>query len=362
MIRAIQIIICCLSSATLFSQIYTEPLKKRIDSLLLNINEESPGGHIHIEQGSQLIYSRSFGVSELENKTPFTDFTLMNIGGISKTFISYAILKLHEQGKLNIEDSIYKYIPDFKKKEFAQKIRIRDLMMHTSGLKDLPISPIDSVFSLTMNDQQNFELVKYSNTLAFEPGSGFTYSDEAFSALVLILEKVSKTTWQDYIQKNIAAPIGMTYTKFTSTTEVTGVAHAYKKQNNTFVEYDQNECPKMYTASNGGIYTNIVDLRKYIYGLKYCLFVSCDNVTLTEKVIKPKTWYSIDPPPHNYCWFIKEEKGKDTYIESIGASGGYRSHILFFPQKDLTIIYVSNNSQDMTADILNELKKFKYFK
>lgn len=362
MIRSFYISLLLLISYNLSAQIYTEPFKRRIDSLLLNTKENEPGGYIHVEQGNQLIYSQPYGISDLDNNTPFSDNTLINIGAVSKTFIAYGILKLHEQGKLNIEDSIYKYIPDFKNKAFAQKIRIRDLMMHTSGLKDLPISPIDSVFSLTMNDQQNFELVKYSNTLAFEPGSGFIYSDEAFSALVLILEKVSKTNWQDYIQKNITAPIGMTYTKFTSTTEVTGVAHGYKKTTNSFVEYDQNECPKMYTAGNAGIYTNIIDLRKYIYGLKFCLFVNCDNVSLTEKIIKPKNWYSLEQPPHNYCWYIKEEKGKDTYIESIGSSGGYRSHIIFFPQKDLTLIYISINSKDMSPEILNELRRFKYIK
>ena len=85
MIRAIHIVICLIYSSTLFSQMYTEPIKKRIDSLLMNINEDSPGGHIHIEQGNQLIYSRSFGVSEIEGKTRFTEFTLMNIGAISKT-------------------------------------------------------------------------------------------------------------------------------------------------------------------------------------------------------------------------------------------------------------------------------------
>lgn len=362
MMRLAFIFILFFYSLCLSAQIYTEPLKRRIDSLTMNFKSDEPGGFIHIEQGNQLIYSQPFGAADLSNNTNFTDNTLINIGGISKTFIAYAILKLQEQGKLNIEDSIYKYIPDFKKKEFAQKIKIKDLMMHTSGLKDLPASPIDSVFSLTMNDQQNFELVKYSNTLAFEPGSGYNFSDEAFSALVLILEKVSKTSWQDFIQKNIAAPIGMTYTKFTNTVEVTGVAHGYYKKAHTYIEYDQNECPKMHTASNGGIWTNIIDLRKYIYGLKYCLFVNCDHVALTQTITKSKNWYSIEPPTHNYCWFVKQEKGKDNYIESIGAIGGYRAHIRFYPNKDLTFLFVSNNSIDLSTSLLNELIRFKYIK
>lgn len=341
-----------------YAQTYTEPLKLKIDSLLQNINEEQPGGYIHIEQGNQLLYNRAFGVSNNENKTKFTENSLINIGSLSKTFIAYSILKLQEQGLLNIEDSIYKYIPDFKNKALAQKIKIRDLLMHTSGLKDLPVTSMDSLFSLNMTDAQNFELVKYTNTPAFEPGTNFNYSHQAFSALVLILEKVSKTTWQDYVQKNIMAPIGMTFSKLTYTSELSGVAHAYINSNKGFIEYDQGECPKMYTASYAGIYSNIIDLRKYLYGLKYCLFVNCENVAISEKTIRIAQWYSTDAPPHNYVWYTSKEQNSNRYISYKSTIGGFVTHIMFYPEKDLTLLFVSNNGKDLTPEISTILKQF----
>jgi CubicO group peptidase (beta-lactamase class C family) len=343
---------------SLRAQTYTEPLKKKLDSLLQFVNDEHPGGYIHIEQGNQLLYNRGFGLSDLESGSKFTENTLINIGSLSKTFIAYSILKLEEQGSLKLEDSIYKYIPEFKNKTLAQKIKIRDLLMHTSGLKDLPVSPMDSVYSLTMNDAQNFELVKYTNTPSFEPGSNFLYADEAFSALVLILEKVSKSSWQEYLQKNIMAPIGMTFSKLTYTSEVTSAAHGYISSAKGFTEFDQGECPKMYTATNAGIWSNIIDLRKYLYGLKYCLFVNCDNVAISEKMIRTNAWYSTENPPHNYVWFVSTDQNANRSIYYKSKIGGFVSHVIFYPEKDLSLIYLSNNSTDLTPEIHTILKQF----
>lgn len=342
------------------AQLYTDRLKSLLDSALALKTEDEPGFCVYIERANQILYSNSQGVTNISSKQKFDELTLSNLGGISKTFIGYSILILQQQGKLNIEDSIYKYLPDIKNKDIAKKIKIRHLLTHTSGIKDLPFSPSDSVFSLEMNDEQNFELVKYSNKLSFEPGNNYSYSDQAFSALVLIIEKVTKAPWQKFVQEYIFAPTGMTYSKFTQAKQSTsGVANGYRLINNTYSEYDEGECPKMFTATNAGIWSNINDLRKYMYGLKYCLFLKCETVALSEKIITPVNWYSPQKPPQSYCWMVNQPTTLNpySYIEYSGKQGGYRSQIIFFPDKDLTIIWLSNNGKNYSEPILQILKK-----
>jgi len=331
-----------------------------LDSAISLKTEEEPGFSIHIEKGNQLLYTHSQGLANIETKEKFTEFTLSNLGSISKTFIGYSILILQQQDKLNIEDSIYKYLPSIKNKELAKKIKIKHLLTHTSGLKDLPSSPTDSLFSLSMNDEQNFELVKYANKVAFEPGNNFHYSDQAFSALILIIEKVSKTTWQKFIQQHIFAQTGMTYSKFTQAKQQTsGVAHGYRLINGVYSEYDEGECPKMYTASNAGVYSNVNDLRKYLYGLKYCLFLKCETVQLSEQILTPVNWYSPNPSPQSYCWRVNQKDAMDpnSYFEYTGSQGGYRAQLIYFIDKDITIIWQSNNSKNYSETIINILKK-----
>lgn len=352
-------------SSQSISQVYTDRLKFVLDSTLNLKTENEPGFSIHIERGNQLLYTNSQGLATISTKEKFTDYTLSNLGGLSKTFIAYSILILQQQGKLTIEDSIYKYLPNMKNKDIAKKIKIRHLLTHTSGLKDIPFSQTDSLFSLTMNDEQNFELVKYTNKLAYEPGNNYSYSDQAFSALVLIIEKVSKSTWQKFIQEYILSPTGMTYTKFTEAGDKTsGVANGYRLINGSYSEYDEGECPKMYTASNAGIWSTVNDLRKYMYGLKYCLFLSCETIALSEQILVPANWYSPQRPPQSYCWNVTSANYNNptSYFEYSGNQAGYRSQLMYFPDKDLTIIWLSNNSKNYSEIIMNSLKSTGFLK
>lgn len=356
--------LCSISCVFGFSQIYTEPLKLKLDSVFASIHENDPGGYIYVQMGNQTLYSKEFGVSNMDSKQKFNDFTVVNIGGLSRTFIAYGILILQQEGKLNLEDSIIKYIPNFKNKDLGAKIKIRHLMTHTSGLKDLPMQKMDSVHFLSITDKDNFELVKYTNKPSFEPGSNFLFSEQAFSALVLILEKVSGMSWQDFIKERICVPAGMTFTKFSGKPgETVAAANAYRKINGTYKEYDLGEVPKMYTAVNGGMWSNVVDIRKYAYALQYCLFLKCENVKISTDLMNPSNWYSQQVIPHSQCWFINQVPGLEYMnISYHGSIGGYRTSLIVVPQTELSIVIASNNSAVYHDELIKILKSFGYIK
>ena len=341
-------------------------LTAKLDSIITReFKESEPGGSLFIQKGNNILYSRSFGLADIVTKEKFTDNTVSNVGSITKTFVAYGILLLLKEGKLSLDDSIIKYFPDFKNKEIARKVKIRHLLTHTSGLPDSRNVDRDSVFYLTANDEQNFAPLKQTDTLEFEPGSNWKYSNSAYNGLALIIEKVSGMKWQTFIEKNIYKPAGMVHSKITDGAyPQNGVAHGYRKMNGHYEEYDYGECPTFDAAGNGGVWSSIEDLRKYVSAMKNCAFLDCNTIAFSQKVWYPENWKGKNPPSQGFSWFVYEPKHPDDYkvINHSGSQGGFRAHLFMVPEPDITIIWLTNNDRSVTPLIINPLIQLGYLK
>ena len=348
-----------------------QQLKQKLDSVFANIfNASAPGGSIFIEQGHKILYSESFGLSDLKKKIKYTPKSVQNLGSISKTFVAYGILILQNEGKLSIEDNLLKYFPDFKNKEIAKKVTIRNLLTHTSGLPDSREIERDSVFYLTAKDEENWAPIKLTDTLNFEPGSNYEYSNPAYNGLALIIEKVSGRKWQDFIKKNIFEPAGMTNSKITDGAYPSkNVAHGYRKINDQWEEYDYGEYPTFAASGNGGVWSSIEDLRKYVDAIKKCSFTDCNTIKLSEEPWIPKNWKGETAPWTGLAWFNHKSylQGTNpneqyTVIEHDGDQGGFRAHVLMIPEPDITIIWLTNNEKMITKQIWDVMLELGYVK
>src|ERR1051325_1213011 len=101
------------------------------------MKKDGPGASVLIMKGDSVIFSKSYGLADLNTKERITGKTLFNVGSITKTFVMNSILMLRDEGKLSLEDSLIKYFPEFKNKDIARKVKIKHLLTHTSGLPDL---------------------------------------------------------------------------------------------------------------------------------------------------------------------------------------------------------------------------------
>jgi CubicO group peptidase (beta-lactamase class C family) len=331
----------------------------RNDTLTRTLNAEfakifaadEPGGSVFIQQGSKILYQQSFGLADLNTKEKFSAATVANLGSISKTFVAYGILILQQRGKLSLDDNLLKYFPHFKNQEIAKKITIRHLMSHTSGLPDSRKTDTDSIFYLTAKDAENFEPLKATEQLEFEPGSHWKYSNPAYNGLALIIEKITRQKWQDFIRENIFVPAQMIHSKITDGAyPETGVAHGYRKIGKLFEEYDYGEYPTFCAAGNGGVWSSIDDLRKYVEAIKTCAFIDCDIIAQAKKIWKPANWSAAEAMLHTTVWFTHHglspyyaSAGNYTVVEHTGDQGGFKAHLIFIPEKDMTIIWITNN-------------------
>ena len=314
----------------------------------INMPADEPGGAILIMKDDSIIFSKGYGLADLELKTKIDENTLFNIGSISKTFVSNAILMLQAEGKLSVEDNMAKYFPNFKNKAIADKVKIKHLITHTSGLQDNRETKTDSIFYLTAKDEENWYPTTQAEDLNFEPGTHYEYSNPAYNALALIIEEVSGMKWQKYVADNIFKPSGMTTSTITDGPHPeTGVSHAYLKSNGDWIEKDYGEEPTFAAAGNGGVWSSVNELAKYELALQEHKFIS-DSILEDSRTIKPwPDWQDDTAPFIGWSWFIDKTTDGLKTVGHTGSQGGFLCNYVTVPQKDITFIILCNTRRDV---------------
>ncbi len=301
-------------------------MKTELDSLFSSyFNEKEPGGAVLVVKDNRVIYQNAFGVADIHTKEPISTQTLFNTGSISKTFVAYGILKL-EEGKLSLDDDLLKYFPDFKNKDIARKVKLYHLLTHTSGIPDLRKVGEEKEFYLTAKDEENFAPLKQTDTLLFEPGTKYKYSNPAFNGLALIIEKVTGDKWQRYIRDNIFQPAGMTTSTITDGPHpANGVSHAYiKNRNGEFEELDYGEEPTFAAAGNGGVWSSVEELWKYEQAIQKAVFLKMPDIQRSRTSYLFPGWKDELPQRLGLSWFLTSEMGQ-TMIGHTGSQGGFIS-------------------------------------
>jgi CubicO group peptidase (beta-lactamase class C family) len=320
---------------------YSQPnLRSTIDSLFQSfIKNNEPGGSIIIAKGNTLLYSAGYGLADLSTRKKITAHTIFNTGSISKTFVSNAILLLQERKQLSIEDPLIKYFPGFKNSNIGSKVKINHLLSHVSGLPDCRKVAENKQFYLTANDEQNFAPLLQTDTLVFEPGSRFQYSNPAYNGLALIIEKVTHMKWQDFVKKEIFAKANMKESRITDGSEPsTGVAHGYVPNSvKGFTELDYGEEPTFCASGNGGVWCSAIDLYNYYKAIQESAFLNRTTIDSSMRIKSFPEWNSSAPPFIAYSWFVSYGKDSIHRIGHTGSQGGFTANFEMLPQQKIFI-------------------------
>ena len=242
---------CCNNSEQLSK---TQIAREKIDSLFNTryqlenpqIATTTPGASVLIIKGDTILYNNNFGLANHKNDSLIDNNTFFNIASVSKQFTAVAILKLHSQGLLDINSSIYdvhpevnKYLP-VKKKPFTD-IKVKHLMDHSSGIKDT--RPRDNRdWCVHATDMESIQYIKGIKELAFEPGTEYQYMNPTFQLLYLMIENVSGKPFEQYMKEEIFEPAGMEQTLyFQAGRDIPNMSHAYIPNENQWREYDYGE-------------------------------------------------------------------------------------------------------------------------
>jgi CubicO group peptidase (beta-lactamase class C family) len=340
------VVIVLFTNCNTGSSSYSNDFEKIFDSVF-KANE--PGGAALIAKDGKIIYEKGFGIEDINTKNAIDNNTLFNVGSISKTFVAFGILQLAKENKLSIDDDIYKYFPDFKDSSIAKKIKIHHLLTHSSGLPDIRNVQEDSVFFLTAKDEENWAPIKKADSLEFQPGERFNYSNPAFNGLALIIEKVSGMKWQDYIKKNIMEPAGMKTSTITDGPyPQTGVSHGYLFDGKNYFEKDYGEEPTFAAAGNGGVWSSVNELWKYEQAIQKNIFLDSNWIKRSRTVYDLSNWKDSLPPFIGLCWFITKTNNENM-IGHTGSQGGFRADYVWLPEKKIFYVILCNTPKPLTA-------------
>lgn len=360
------LVLLSLISSCKNKQIPPTSLQIQLDSVYTEQfpDSDTPGGTVLIKKGDTTLFLQSYGVADIQTGEKNTENTLYNTGSISKTFVANGILILQQRGLLSIEDSIAKYFNDFTNPEIANKIKIKHWLSHTSGIPDVRKIKQEREFYLTARDTQNFAPLKKVDSLYFEPGERFRYSNPSYNGLALIIDQVTGADWQKFIKKEILEPSGMHTTKIVQGSYPSDrVAHGYIYKEGTYQEQDYGEEPTYGASGNSGVYSSVIELAKYEKAIQNNVFLNKELTEQSRTVWKPSNWKSKREPLIGYSWFIEKDTflGEPnpfevTLVNHIGSNGGFNSFHIAIPEKDILIIGLFNQPlKEYTKLIFNTI-------
>jgi CubicO group peptidase (beta-lactamase class C family) len=308
-----------------------------------------PGLSVIITKNDSVFYKGNFGSADLDKKTPITENTIFDIASASKQFTGMAIALLEEQGKININDKIIKYLPHLS--EAMIDITIYQLVHHTSGIRDWP-----TLFALKgwqpekpISLDDIYDILKKQEGLNFTPGTEFSYSNSNYNLLAKIVEVVTNTSFERWIHDNIFVPLGMDNTYFVERNNSVKnvIAKSYVYNGKDYLSFSNN----LSAFGSSSLMSSTADMAKWLTNFKSKILgnnVAFNKITQKGNLNNGKT---ID---YGYGLYITEIKGKKAYYHD-GAWGGYRSGIVYFPEESVGVVFLSNNGTLNPQKILNDI-------
>ncbi len=246
-------------------------LDRYLDNL---VSKDRFSGTVLIAKDGKPFYTRVYGLACKRYDVPNKLDTKFNLGSMNKMFTGVAIMQLVEQGKISLNDTVGKYLPDIPRKEIAEKVTIHHLLTHTSGMQDYWEEMFDSHWWEIKTVSQYADLI-FDDTLLFEPGSDFHYSNSGPIVLGMIIEKVTGQDYYDYIREHIYKPAGMINSDcYEVDMDVPNLAIGYTK-----INYDGTPNPGGQWRNNlflhaikggpaGGGYSTVEDLLRFDIALR----------------------------------------------------------------------------------------------
>lgn len=329
-----------------------------LDNLFNTMHDRSQfSGNVLVVAQGEVIYDKSFGLADRGTERELNIQTLFNTGSVSKTLTAVAILQLAEKGLLNVDEPVKKYLPDFP----FERITIGHLLTHASGL------PAKSTVleNLVANKiASNTDVIDYLYNekleLEFTPGSNSIFNDVGYIVLAVIVEKISKEEFNQYLKKNIFETAGMTRTGIYNADQIKDIDNAAKGY--LFSPYSQKyeeavaypTIGNLYqlsgTMGDDNLWSTTGDL------LNFCKAIANNTLLNEEMVIEmflKKTEAKMPGQTRSYGnsfsygWTIPEAPYR--IANARGDMPGFNSSIVWNLSENRMMIYLSNDYLSFTS-------------
>lgn len=325
-------------------------IKLKINTYFKELEEKQEfSGTVLVAQGDNVIIKESYGVANHNFDIRNTINSKFLIASITKSITAMAIMILHEQEKLDVNDTLDKYISDFLN---GDKITIHHLLNHTAGIWQDP--KFMDIVKIPHTMDELIDRLKHK-PLEFEPGEKFEYSNAGYTLLTYIIEKVSGVKYEQFIQENIFRKISMNDTGCYRTEKILNhMTSGYTKSDKEIINCDSWNFNNK--KGSGDLYSTIDDLYTWIQALVKGKLLSKEynNKLLLDYGHIYDNFY------YGYGKILYKKNDNLEYFYQDGGLPGFKSIYVVYPQRDLTIVLLSNYQFIKTPDIVNKIGELIY--
>ena len=332
-------------------------LVEEVDSIVLNkMNQYNiPGLAIGIVKNDSIIYSKGYGLKSIENASPVTENTIFHTASISKLFTAIAVIRLVQRTIISLDDKVVDILPELNYNDKrVENITIRNLLNHTSGLPDI------SNYHWGYNNQSDNSLKNYILGLNLEldsnPSSEYRYSNLAYDILGYVIEKVSKSNFDDFMKENILNKDGMHTSDFRLFVIPDSLkTHPHSKRLITGNIYTRKTYP--YTrehAPSSTLNSSSMELSKWMIAFLGSLDDS-EFGNVYSAMIEP----SFSTYPYIGLGFQLSSIYSKKTIGHFGGDRGFRSYLIMIPNEKIGLVVLANcdYNEDFRQEILHPIAK-----
>jgi CubicO group peptidase (beta-lactamase class C family) len=336
----------CFAINNTIAQSIPDSVAQKIDKLFSQWNNpNTPGCAIGVVRNNSLIYAKGYGMANLEYGIPISPETIFHMASVSKQFTAYSIVLLARQGKLRLDDDIHQYLPWFP--NLKEKITIRHLLNHTSGIRDqwqllaIAGTRLDDVIT----QDHIVKILGKQQALNFKPGEKYSYSNSGFTMLAEIVKAVTGQSLRRFTDSAIFKPLGMKQTHFHDDYTEIEKNRAYSYQRKNLFTFSNS----VLSYSNAGatsLFTNINDLSKWV--MNFYTPVAGTAADIDQLVQKGKLNNGVEL---NYALGIVSDtyKGYKQYSHS-GGDAGFRTYLTVLPELKMGFMVFSNLAEVNTYE------------
>ena len=299
---------------------------------------QEPGCMVSIVQNRNVVYQRGYGSSHLDYTIPIHSRSVFYAASLSKQFVASCIAILVTEGKLSLDDTVHKYIPELP--PYPHKIHIRHLIHHTSGLRDY--LALMSLSGMSYEDihtaEELLQLICQQKQLNFAPGEQYLYSNTGYFLLAEIIHRVSGLSLREFAKKNLFGPLGMNRTFFHDSRDQIIKDRVVSYSRDTNGPYRLQHYMNWTQVGSGGLMTTAEDMSLWIQNFDDPVFGSSSwkNLMETQGVLNNGSRLSYG---FGLQW------GTYKGLRTMGHSGsfmGFRHNMIRFPEHGLTILLLAN--------------------
>lgn len=328
-----------------------DPLAAKVDAVFAAYAKpDVPGCAVGVYRDGKIAFSKGYGAANLEHGIPITPKTVFYIGSVSKQFTAAAVALLARQGKISLDDDVRKHVPEVP--DFGTPITIRQLIHHTSGLKEkwdlLLLSGWREGDLVTQKDM--LDLIRRQKTLNFKPGDEHLYSNTGYDLLAIVVERASGKPLREYARENLFAPLGMNDTRYVDdrTEILPRRAMAYAPRPGCGFATD---VPHVETVGSGGLYSTIEDLARWDES-----FVTgrVGGREWLEEIQTPGTLNDGTKLDYAFGLGVDEDRGLRRVWHN-GALAGFRAFYGRYPSEHLSVALLCNEGSVLVDTLAGQV-------